>query len=184
MPFPLDYRVADQVDKARPGYGGQAHTTRMGRSVCVFQTKSLRGAVPSPQVRPEARPARQFAWMRAPEAVGDDPALHQCILAYGACYPQPTHPPTATARSASPRRPLSSIHATPAALAGSDYSLLETALLPHGVSIPSRRVMAASLDHVIWFHRKSFRADEWLLYDMYSPAASGAFLLSAFPDAS
>ncbi len=30
----------------------------------------------------------------------------------------------------------------------------------------------ASLDHTIWFHRP-FRADEWWLYDQWSPAAHG-----------
>jgi acyl-CoA thioesterase-2 len=33
--------------------------------------------------------------------------------------------------------------------------------------------LSASLDHAIWFHR-SFRVDEWLLYDVESPNASGA----------
>jgi len=32
--------------------------------------------------------------------------------------------------------------------------------------------MIASLDHSIWFHRP-FRMDEWLLYDVDSPAAGG-----------
>jgi acyl-CoA thioesterase-2 len=31
----------------------------------------------------------------------------------------------------------------------------------------------ASIDHALWFHRP-FRADEWLLYDIDSPSASGA----------
>jgi acyl-CoA thioesterase-2 len=31
----------------------------------------------------------------------------------------------------------------------------------------------ASLDHSLWMHRP-FRADEWLLYVMDSPAAAGA----------
>jgi acyl-CoA thioesterase-2 len=30
-----------------------------------------------------------------------------------------------------------------------------------------------SLDHAMWFHR-SLRMDDWLLYDMESPSASGA----------
>ena len=34
-------------------------------------------------------------------------------------------------------------------------------------------MQGASLDHAMWFHR-SFRADEWLLYDQESPSASGA----------
>lgn len=56
---------------------------------------------------------------------------------------------------------------------GSDFSLLGTALLPHGILINSPRVQPASLDHVIWFHRP-FRVDEWFLYDQTSPSASGA----------
>ena len=37
----------------------------------------------------------------------------------------------------------------------------------------SRITMMASLDHAIWFHAP-FRADEWLLYDMFSPRMSGS----------
>src|SRR5690606_27643932 len=44
----------------------------------------------------------------------------------------------------------------------SDYSLLGTALLPHGRSFRQPGVMLATLDHAIWFHRP-FRVDEWLL---------------------
>lgn len=54
-----------------------------------------------------------------------------------------------------------------------DLTLLAAALVPHGVSISSRRLQAASLDHTIWFHRP-FRADEWWLYDQWSPSAQGA----------
>lgn len=65
-----------------------------------------------------------------------------------------------------------------AALAyASDYSLLGTALLPHGLSFLQRQVQAASLDHAMWFHRE-FRVDEWLLYVMDSPNACGARGLS------
>ncbi len=52
----------------------------------------------------------------------------------------------------------------------SDFSLLGTALLPHGLSLLQNRVRAASLDHAMWFHR-DFRADEWLLYALESPNA-------------
>jgi acyl-CoA thioesterase II len=55
----------------------------------------------------------------------------------------------------------------------SDYGLLGTALLPHGLSFMMRGVQAASLDHAVWFHRP-FRVDEWLLYEMDAPAAAGA----------
>lgn len=55
----------------------------------------------------------------------------------------------------------------------SDHGLLPTALGPHGLSIRSRGLQMASLDHSVWMHRP-FRADEWLLYAMDSPAAAGA----------
>jgi acyl-CoA thioesterase II len=53
----------------------------------------------------------------------------------------------------------------------SDMTLLDTIMLPHGVIWTEG--IQVSLDHAMWFHR-SFRADEWLLYDQYSPSASGA----------
>ena len=53
----------------------------------------------------------------------------------------------------------------------SDYSLLATALLPHGLTFSQGNIRAASLDHAMWFHR-DFRLDDWLLYAMDSPSAS------------
>jgi acyl-CoA thioesterase II len=55
----------------------------------------------------------------------------------------------------------------------SDWSLLDTATLPHGISYLQNNIQMASLDHAMWFHRP-FRADEWLLYVQDSPSASGA----------
>jgi acyl-CoA thioesterase-2 len=54
----------------------------------------------------------------------------------------------------------------------SDYQLVSTAMLPHGVSFAEGNVQLASLDHAMWFHRP-FRVDDWLLYAMESPNASG-----------
>jgi len=59
----------------------------------------------------------------------------------------------------------------------SDFPLLGTALLPHGLSFLQKGARAASLDHAMWFHR-DFRVDEWLLYAMESPSASNARGLS------
>ena len=53
----------------------------------------------------------------------------------------------------------------------SDFGLLTTALLPHGVSFWQRSMQIASLDHSLWFHRNDVRADEWLLYALDSPWA-------------
>ncbi len=55
----------------------------------------------------------------------------------------------------------------------SDLSLLDTATLPHGASFLDGKLLSASLDHAMWFHRP-FRADAWLLYAQDSPAAAGA----------
>ena len=43
--------------------------------------------------------------------------------------------------------------------------------MPHGVSLLEMQV--ASIDHAIWFHR-DLRVDDWLLYAIDSPSASGA----------
>jgi len=86
----------------------------------------------------EPRPPSQQVWMRADGRLPDDPALHQCVVAYA-----------------------------------SDMTLVDTALLPHGVAWADDQYQVASLDHAMWFHR-AFRADEWLLYDLHSPNAAGA----------
>ena len=77
-------------------------------------------------------------WIRATGALPDEPAIHQCVLAYA-----------------------------------SDMMLLDSALIPHGRSVFDKTIMAASLDHALWFHRP-FRADEWLLYAQDSPNLAGA----------
>jgi acyl-CoA thioesterase-2 len=63
----------------------------------------------------------------------------------------------------------------------SDHQLVATATLPHGIRFEEGKVQLASLDHAMWFHR-AFRLDEWLLYSMESPNASGArgFALGRF----
>lgn len=47
----------------------------------------------------------------------------------------------------------------------SDFTLMTTALRPHGLSYISPSLQCASIDHAIYFHRP-LRADEWMLYDM------------------
>ena len=59
----------------------------------------------------------------------------------------------------------------------SDYYLLMTATLPHGIPFPSRNIRFASIDHAMWFHRP-VRVDDWLLYSIDSPSSSGARGLS------
>jgi acyl-CoA thioesterase-2 len=55
----------------------------------------------------------------------------------------------------------------------SDLTLLDTALIDHGLAPGFDKLQMASLDHAMWFHRP-FRIDDWVLYDTQSPSASGA----------
>jgi acyl-CoA thioesterase-2 len=87
----------------------------------------------------KATPDGKFhVWIRAIERLPEEPAIHQCVLAYA-----------------------------------SDMMLLDASTIPHGRTLFEPGLMAASLDHALWFHRP-FRADEWLLYAQDSPNASGA----------
>jgi acyl-CoA thioesterase-2 len=54
----------------------------------------------------------------------------------------------------------------------SDYTLLGTSALPHGLSWMRNELVGASLDHALWFHRDA-RADEWLLYATDAPWSGG-----------
>jgi acyl-CoA thioesterase-2 len=81
---------------------------------------------------------RFHVWIRATGRLPDEPAIHQCVLAYA-----------------------------------SDMLLLDSALIPHGRTVFEKTLMAASLDHALWFHRP-FRADDWLLYAHDSPNLSGS----------
>ncbi|MGY4408342.1 acyl-CoA thioesterase-2 [Bradyrhizobium sp. LB7.1] len=55
----------------------------------------------------------------------------------------------------------------------SDLSLLSTAWRPHALTWVTPGMQCASVDHAVWFHRP-FRMDEWVLFVMDSPSASGA----------
>ena len=55
----------------------------------------------------------------------------------------------------------------------SDFHLLETATLPHGLSYRAGDVTMASIDHGMWFHRP-VKIDDWHLYALISPSSSGA----------
>jgi len=87
--------------------------------------------------------------------------------------PEPAPPQQAVwlrATGALPDRP--ALHGYLLAYA-SDCHLLGTATRAHAVSWLMPEMQVASLDHAMWFHRP-FRMDDWLLYAMRSPSASGA----------
>jgi acyl-CoA thioesterase-2 len=59
----------------------------------------------------------------------------------------------------------------------SDFQLMGTATLPHGLSWMKGNLTMASLDHAMWFHR-DFTFDDWLLYACDSPSTSSGRGLS------
>ena len=59
----------------------------------------------------------------------------------------------------------------------SDFHLIGTTTLPHGISWIQGNLMLASLDHAMWFHR-DFSLDDWLLYTCDSPSTQGGRGLS------
>src|SRR5690606_37280400 len=55
----------------------------------------------------------------------------------------------------------------------SDFYLVGTGLMSHGVSFMTGGLQAASIDHSMHFHR-DFNLNNWLLYDMWSDTTSNA----------
>lgn len=55
----------------------------------------------------------------------------------------------------------------------SDYHFLSTALQPHGVTISSRRLQMASIDHSLWFHA-NIDFNDWHLYCVESPLTTNS----------
>ncbi|WP_068073912.1 acyl-CoA thioesterase [Novosphingobium lentum] len=99
----------------------------------------------------EIRPAEARHWM------GAEPAAPVSHSWFRAVAPLPDDP---------------KIHRAILAYA-SDFNLLGTCTLPHGLSWTLGNVMGVSLDHALWFH-EPFRADDWLLYTTDSPWAGHA----------
>jgi acyl-CoA thioesterase-2 len=54
----------------------------------------------------------------------------------------------------------------------SDLSLLDSVLVRHGLMVGRDIAAMASLDHAMWFLHP-MRADEWFLYNCWSPASAG-----------
>ncbi|MEV7967038.1 acyl-CoA thioesterase II [Sphaerisporangium sp. NPDC088356] len=64
------------------------------------------------------------------------------------------------------------LHVVLAAYA-SDYTLVDTVLLAHGLAWGASNVVGASLDHAMWFHRP-LKVDDWVLYAQESPWSGNA----------
>ncbi len=59
----------------------------------------------------------------------------------------------------------------------SDFYLVGTGLMSHGVSFVTKGLQAASIDHSMHFHRP-FDLNDWLLYDMWSDTTSNGMGLN------
>ncbi|WP_030514627.1 acyl-CoA thioesterase II [Nocardia sp. NRRL WC-3656] len=55
----------------------------------------------------------------------------------------------------------------------SDTTVLDSIITTHGLSWGHDRIVAATVNHSIWFHRP-FRFDDWALYATQSPVAAGS----------
>lgn len=55
----------------------------------------------------------------------------------------------------------------------SDTTVLDSIITTHGLSWGLDRIVAATVNHSIWFHRP-FRFDDWALYSTESPVAAGS----------
>lgn len=55
----------------------------------------------------------------------------------------------------------------------SDTTVLDSIITTHGLSWGHDRIVAATVNHSMWFHRP-FRFDEWALYATESPVAAGS----------
>src|SRR5579872_6399733 len=184
--------IAYEVDRARDG-----HSFTARRVVAIQQGRQIFNLAASYQLREEGF-EHQFdmpavpppealadeATLRRQEAVGQPSPLKEWL---GRARPFETRPvllePVADAHA--PRPPSDQIWFRPAGAVPddpvvaqallayiSDASLLRTSLLPHGKGLLSA-VQTASLDHAMWFHRP-VTFDDWMLYVLDSPSASGA----------
>jgi acyl-CoA thioesterase-2 len=126
--------LQSELEKARANIDRIPEPLR-ARAVCE---RPIEMRVVNPDNSTVGQEPKRYTWIRSAGPLPDDPAVHQCLLAYA-----------------------------------SDWGLLSTSLRPHGISILSRAIQTASLDHAMWFHR-DFRIDDWLLYVTDSPSAQGA----------
>ncbi|MFT7582711.1 MAG: acyl-CoA thioesterase-2 [Myxococcota bacterium] len=105
-------------------------------------------------------------------ALAERPIEIRAVEDYNVLRPQPMPPKRHLWYRTSGSLPdAANVHECTLAYA-SDFQFLGTSLQPHGATWLNPKLQVASLDHAMWFHRP-FRFDEWLLYVVDSPNASG-----------
>ena len=191
--------IVYEVDRVRDGKSFSARRVQAIQGgevllsmICSFQVPEpgFEHQAPMPEVpAPESlRPQRELVkeWLAAVPQV--PPRIREAFERRTAVEFRPVEPRNPLVPQVDPPRqsywvrangklpdaPL--LHACVLAYA-SDFSLLSTALRPHGVSWLTPGLAVASIDHTLWFHRP-FRIDDWLLYAMDSPTAQGGRGLS------
>lgn len=181
-----------QVDRIRDGSSFSVRrvtASQEGKAILILSTSfqvdepGFQHQIAMPDVPPpdDLAPFRELARPRA-DATGAD----RKITSARAIEIRPVPQGTAAAAAAGSGEPAQAVWlraagAVPAGAAlhrsllayASDFALLSTAMLPHGVGYYTPGMVMASLDHAMWFYG-DFRIDEWLLYAMDSPAAAGA----------
>jgi acyl-CoA thioesterase-2 len=195
MALPIVY----EVDRVRDGKSFSARRVQAIQGgevllsmICSFQVPEpgFEHQAPMPDVPPpeSLRPQRELVkeWLAAvPQVPSRIREAFERRIAVEFRPVEPRNPllPTVDAprqnywvRASGPLPDAPLLHACVLAYA-SDFSLLSTALRPHGVSWLTPGLAVASIDHAIWFHRP-FRIDDWLLYAMDSPTAQGGRGLS------
>ena len=185
-PGDVSIPILYDVDHIRDG---SSFTTRRvvaiqhGRAIFNLQASfqieesGFEHALPMPDVPdPETLQSVEQRWIDAglgldpPERGVDIRYVEDPIFSDAAAPPRFSQHVWIRAKAPLPDDPI--LH-TCALVYASDITLMDTTLLPHGRSHHGANVQMASLDHAMWFHRP-FRADEWLLYVVQTPSASGA----------
>ncbi len=142
-----------------------------------LEHQGLMPDVPAPEsLRPELEQIRERAEKLPPElrtVLTQDRPIDFRVVPMPALSPAHGAPTRAVWMRVIDRLPDDAIFHQAVLAYASDYGFLPTSLTPHGVAIRDPRLQLASIDHTLWMHR-AFRADEWLLYVMDSPSASGA----------
>lgn len=129
--------------EAQPGFFGEQRVKAPWRG--KEQTRALKARPSVIDVRAAGRPA---------SADGSQPATNAAWL-------------RATTEVGSDPRTQQAVLAY-----SSDMTLLSTAMRPHAVDWQTRELQSASLDHALWFHRRS-DFNQWHLYSQDNPSASG-----------
>jgi acyl-CoA thioesterase II len=198
-PGDMAHPIVYEVDRVRDGRSFTARRVQAIQGgevilsmICSFQVpeEGFEHQAPMPEVRPpeSLRPQRELVkeWLAAvpqvPQRIRDAferrsavefrPVEPRNPLLPGMDPPRQAY--WVRANGPLPDAPL--LHTCVLAYA-SDFSLLTTALRPHGISWLTPGLSVASIDHALWFHRP-FRVDDWLLYVMDSPTAQGGRGLS------